>query len=371
MKPERKYSQTIIKSFHISGVALDKGQEAKLYLAAEKQEYIVATVTKAIPQVALDLNFSKGDRIMFYTAGKHSLKFYFHGSFYIYIYILLSIGDASVSLLGYLHDIDSDDEDEDFSLEKLLKGKEGKKSKKSEDDEEDESGEEEEEDSEEDSQLIGEYESFLENGGDDDDDDDDEEDDESGEEEEEDSDESEAEEEQPKAKVAKLSPGANAKKAGKEQNGVAKKEETKQQQKKKEKPEAKKEKEQPKPKEQAKQQPAAGGERSLSGGVKVVDVLPGKGEEAKPGKRVSVYYTGRLQSNNKTFDSLLKGKPFKFALGGGEVIKGWDVGVAGMKVGGKRRITCPPHMGYGSRGAPPKIGPNSTLVFDVELKAVH
>nr|4CA9_A Chain A, KDA FK506-BINDING NUCLEAR PROTEIN [Drosophila melanogaster]4CA9_B Chain B, KDA FK506-BINDING NUCLEAR PROTEIN [Drosophila melanogaster]4CA9_C Chain C, KDA FK506-BINDING NUCLEAR PROTEIN [Drosophila melanogaster]4CA9_D Chain D, KDA FK506-BINDING NUCLEAR PROTEIN [Drosophila melanogaster]4CA9_E Chain E, KDA FK506-BINDING NUCLEAR PROTEIN [Drosophila melanogaster] len=84
MKPERKYSQTIIKSFHISGVALDKGQEAKLYLAAEKQEYIVATVTKAIPQVALDLNFSKGDRIMFYTAG-----------------------DASVSLLGYLHDIDS------------------------------------------------------------------------------------------------------------------------------------------------------------------------------------------------------------------------------------------------------------------------
>jgi len=152
---------------------------------------------------------------------------------------------------------------------------------------------------------------------------------------------------------------------------VAKKEETKQQQKKNEKPEAKKEKEQPKPKEQAKQQPDAGGERSLSGGVKVVDVLPGKGEEAKPGKRVSVYYTGRLQSNNKTFDSLLKGKPFKFSLGGGEVIKGWDVGVAGMKVGGKRRITCPPHVGYGSRGAPPKIGPNSTLVFDVELKAVH
>ncbi|XP_037723521.1 39 kDa FK506-binding nuclear protein [Drosophila subpulchrella] len=348
MKPERKYSQTIIKSFHVSGVALDKGQEAKLYLAAEKQEYIVATVTKDIPQVALDLNFSKGDRIMFYTAG-----------------------DATVSLLGYLHDIDSDDDDEDFTLEKLLKGKEGKKSKKSEDDEEDESGEEEEEDSDEDSQLIGEYESFLENGGDEDDDDGDEEDDESGEEEEEDSDESEAEEEQPKAKVAKLSPGASAKKAGKEQNGVAKKEETKQQQKKKEKPEAKKEKEQPKPKEQAKQQPAAGGERSLSGGVKVVDVLAGKGEEAKPGKRVSVYYTGRLQSNNKTFDSLLKGKPFKFSLGGGEVIKGWDVGVAGMKVGGKRRITCPPHMGYGSRGAPPKIGPNSTLVFDVELKAVH
>ncbi|XP_016985424.1 39 kDa FK506-binding nuclear protein [Drosophila rhopaloa] len=347
MKPERKYSQTIIKSFHISGVALDKGQEARLYLAAEKQEYIVATVTKAIPQVALDLNFSKGDRIMFYTAG-----------------------DASVSLLGYLHDIDSEDEDEDFTLENLLKGKkEGKKNKKPEDDE-NESGEEEEEEDEDtdDSQIIGEYESFLENGEDDDDDDEEEDGDESGEEEDDDSDDSEAEEEQPKAKVAKLSPAASAKKSSKEQNGVAKKEEAKPQQKKKEKSETKKE--QPKAKEQPKQQ-TTGEQRIISGGVKVQDVLAGKGEEAKPGKRVSVYYIGRLQSNNKTFDSLLKGKPFKFALGGGEVIKGWDLGVAGMKVGGKRRITCPPAMAYGSRGAPPKIGPNSTLVFDVELKAVH
>ncbi|EDX12838.1 39 kDa FK506-binding nuclear protein [Drosophila simulans] len=340
MKPERKYSQTIIKSFHISGVALDKGQEAKLYLAAEKQEYIVATVTKAIPQVSLDLNFSKGDRIMFYTAG-----------------------DASVSLLGYLHDIDSEDDDDDeLTIEKLMKVKNSQKSE----DDEDESGEEEEE-TDEDSQIIGEYESFLENGEEEDDDDEDNE--ESGEEDEEDSDDSEAEEEQPKAKVAKLSPGASGKKSAKEQNGVAKKEEAKQQQKKKEKPEAKKE--QPKAKEPAKQQRASKEPRTITGGVKIVDQVVGKGEEAKQGKRVSVYYIGRLQSNNKTFDSLLKGKPFIFGLGGGEVIKGWDVGVAGMKVGGKRVITCPPHMAYGARGAPPKIGPNSTLVFEVELKAVH
>ncbi|EDV48997.1 39 kDa FK506-binding nuclear protein [Drosophila erecta] len=347
MKPERKYSQTIIKSFHISGVALDKGQEAKLYLAAEKQEYIVATVTKAIPQVALDLNFSKGDRIMFYTAG-----------------------DASVSLLGYLHDIDSEDEDDDeFTLKELLKAKGGKKSKKSEDEDEDESGEEEEEDSDDDSQI--EYDPFLENGEEDDDDDDEEDEDENEEsgEEEEDSDDSDDAEEQPKAKVAKLSPGASAKKSGKEQNGVVKKEEAKQQPKKKEKPEAKKE--QPKAKEPAKQQSASKEPRTITGGVKVVDQVVGKGEEAKSGKRVSMYYIGRLQSNNKTFDSLLKGKPFKFTLGGGEVIKGWDVGVPGMKVGGKRVITCPPHMAYGARGAPPKIGPNSTLVFEVELKAVH
>lgn len=73
MKPNRKYTQTIIKSFHISGVALDKGEEAKLYLMAEKQKYIVATVSKNIPQVPLDLNFSKGDQIMFQTTGECNL----------------------------------------------------------------------------------------------------------------------------------------------------------------------------------------------------------------------------------------------------------------------------------------------------------
>ncbi|KAH8381777.1 hypothetical protein KR009_000174, partial [Drosophila setifemur] len=347
MKPNRKYTQTIVKSFHISGVALDKGDEAKLYLTADKQKYIVATVTKNIPQVPLDLNFSKGDQIMFQTTG-----------------------DATVSLLGYLHDIDSDDEDEEFNIQDLLKGKpkEKKNGKAQEEDDEDDDEDDEDEDID-DSQLMEEYESFLENGEEEDDDEDDDEEAESEEEEDDSDDDEEEEVEQPKAKVAKLSP-ASAKKGAKEQNGVAKKEEPKQQPqqkaKKGEKPEPKKEQ----PQAKAKQQPA-GGERNISGGVKVVDIQPGKGEEAKQGKRVSVYYVGRLQSNNKIFDSMLQGKGLKFALGGGEVIKGWDVGVAGMKVGGKRRITCPPHMAYGGRGAPPKIPPNSTLVFEVELKGVH
>ncbi|XP_017031490.1 39 kDa FK506-binding nuclear protein isoform X1 [Drosophila kikkawai] len=354
MKPRRKYSQTIVKSFHISGVAIDEGESAKLYVTNETEKFIVATVSKAIPQAPLDLNFSKGDQITFNTEG-----------------------DATVSLLGYLHDIDSDDEDdEDYTIENLLKdtAKQNKNGKKAgaqaedeedeDEDDEDEDGEEEEED-DDDSRLIQEYESFLENGDEDDDDDDDEDEDESAEEEDSDD---EEEVEQPKAKVAKLSPEANAKKGAKEQNGVAKKEkESKTPQNQKTKAEAKKE--QPKAKEQTSKQQL--GERTITGGVKIVDVFPGKGEEAKPGKRVSVYYIGRLQSNNKTFDSLLKGKGFKFALGGGEVIKGWDVGVAGMKVGGKRRITCPPHMAYGGRGSPPTIPPNSTLVFEVELKAVH
>ena len=71
------------------------------------------------------------------------------------------------------------------------------------------------------------------------------------------------------------------------------------------------------------------------------------------------------------FDSCLKGKPFKFRLGAGEVIKGWDVGIEGMKVGGKRRLSIPPQMAYGAKGAPPDIPANSHLVFEVECKAVN
>ncbi|XP_022211194.1 39 kDa FK506-binding nuclear protein [Drosophila obscura] len=340
MKPNRKYTQTIVKSFHISGVALDKGEEAKLYLTAEKQKYVVATVRKDNPQVPLDLNFSKGDQIIFQTTG-----------------------DATVSLLGYLHDIDSEDEDdEEFDLKTLLKQGKGKAGKNGQEEDEDE--DEDDDEDVEDSQIIEEYESLLENGDEEEDEeDDDEDDDESGDEE--DSDDSDEEDEQPKAKVAKIAPKANEK-AGKDQNGVAKNQQQEKQAK-KEKPETKKE--QPKPKEQDKK--PAGGERTITGGVKIADLATGKGPEAQKGKRATVYYIGRLQSNNKTFDSMLNGKGFRFRLGGGEVIKGWDTGVIGMKVGGKRRITCPPHMAYGARGAPPNIPPNSTLVFDVELKGVN
>lgn len=98
-------------------------------------------------------------------------------------------------------------------------------------------------------------------------------------------------------------------------------------------------------------------------------IFLGKGNEAKPGKRVTVYYEGRLQSNNKVFDSSKSGAGFKFQLGRSEVIRGWDIGVAGMRVGGKRKIICPPQAAYGPKGAPPQIPPNATLVFDVELRS--
>ena len=91
----------------------------------------------------------------------------------------------------------------------------------------------------------------------------------------------------------------------------------------------------------------------------------------EPFTQVAVYYEGRLQKNNKKFDQSKKGPGFKFHLGAGEVIKGWDVGVVGMKIGGKRRLTVPAHMAYGKGGSPPVIPPNSTLVFEVELKGIN
>jgi FKBP-type peptidyl-prolyl cis-trans isomerase len=101
-----------------------------------------------------------------------------------------------------------------------------------------------------------------------------------------------------------------------------------------------------------------------------VDLQVGAGAEAVAGKKVSVHYTGTLTSGQKFDSSLDRGKPFQFTLGAGQVIKGWDQGVAGMKVGGKRRLQIPPEMAYGARGFPPVIPPNSTLVFEIELLAV-
>lgn len=105
-------------------------------------------------------------------------------------------------------------------------------------------------------------------------------------------------------------------------------------------------------------------------GLKYEDLQVGSGQEAKAGQTVSVHYTGWL-TNGKKFDSSLDRKqPFAFPLGAGHVIKGWDEGVAGMKVGGKRKLTIPPELGYGARGAGGVIPPNATLVFEVELLGI-
>ena len=121
---------------------------------------------------------------------------------------------------------------------------------------------------------------------------------------------------------------------------------------------------------EAKKTPAKPAVQKLSGGVLVQEVSEGKGHVAKNGKRCGMYYRGTLQRGGKQFDANMSGKPFQFRLGAGEVIQGWDVGVQGMKVGGRRRITVPAHMGYGSQRIP-GIPPNSTLIFDVELKSIN
>ncbi|KAJ2387666.1 peptidylprolyl isomerase fpr3, partial [Coemansia sp. RSA 2559] len=92
----------------------------------------------------------------------------------------------------------------------------------------------------------------------------------------------------------------------------------------------------------------------------------GTGQGVKKGARVGMYYIGKL-TNGKVFDKNVKGKPLWFRLGAGEVIKGWDVGIVGMKKGGERRLTIPAAMAYGKRGAPPDIPANATLVFDIRL----
>jgi FKBP-type peptidyl-prolyl cis-trans isomerase len=104
--------------------------------------------------------------------------------------------------------------------------------------------------------------------------------------------------------------------------------------------------------------------------LQIEELQAGTGAVAVAGKTVSVHYTGRLTNGEKFDSSVDRGKPFGFKLGAGQVIKGWDQGVAGMKVGGKRRLTIPPHLAYGERGFPGAIPPNSTLVFEVELLGV-
>ena len=105
--------------------------------------------------------------------------------------------------------------------------------------------------------------------------------------------------------------------------------------------------------------------------LQIEELAVGAGPEAQAGKTVDVHYTGWLTDGSKFDSSVDRGKPFSFELGAGRVIQGWDRGVAGMKVGGKRKLTIPPELGYGERGAGNVIPPGATLVFEVELLAVR
>jgi len=112
-------------------------------------------------------------------------------------------------------------------------------------------------------------------------------------------------------------------------------------------------------------------ETVTASGLRYVDQTLGTGDVAVAGKTATVHYTGWLENGKKFDSSVDRGEPFPFPLGAGRVIKGWDEGVQGMKVGGKRKLTIPPDLGYGARGAGGVIPPNATLIFNVELLGVQ
>ena len=122
------------------------------------------------------------------------------------------------------------------------------------------------------------------------------------------------------------------------------------------------------------QAPAGGGggqEVTTASGLRYTDIKVGTGAEAKAGQTAVVHYTGTLTNGNKFDSSKDRKQPFSFPLGAGRVIKGWDEGVAGMKVGGVRKLTIPSNLGYGAQGAGGVIPPNATLIFEVELLDVR
>lgn len=105
--------------------------------------------------------------------------------------------------------------------------------------------------------------------------------------------------------------------------------------------------------------------------LKIKDLIKGKGKKAEKGKKLTVHYIGKLE-DGKVFDNTYeKGRPFSFVLGKGKVIKGWEIGIEGMREGGKRRLIIPPHLGYGESGVRGLIPPNSTIIFEIELIKVE
>lgn len=110
--------------------------------------------------------------------------------------------------------------------------------------------------------------------------------------------------------------------------------------------------------------------QSTPSGLQFIDLAVGKGDQPETGKKVTVHYTGWLVSGKKFDSSVDRNSPFTFTIGYGQVIKGWDEGVATMKVGGKRKLIIPAELGYGMRGAGGVIPPNAELIFDVELLGV-
>lgn len=327
MEPNKRYSQKVKKAFHISMASQDVSsadeQPSQVLCSYEGRNYLLCTLQyPSVIQCPLDLNFDVGTEVSFATNGK-----------------------GHIHLTGYTvddEDVDSLTMDqlaeEEESEEEVVVEKETKKSKKKKQNSSPEvpakkaklvngfASEEEAEEEEDDPDFEADEdeESGAEEA---------EEEEEQDEEDEDTDDDNEAVEEESEAKAPV--------KQEKSKKGKQPKEEQ----------------EAPKFKPKRRQY-----------GIVYEDIVLGTGAEAKPGRFVTIYFEGRLQKNNKVFDYCNTGPGFKYRMGKCEVIHGLDIGVEGMKVGGKRKIICPPPAAYGTRGSLPAVPPNATLVFTVTLK---
>ncbi|XP_012280717.1 46 kDa FK506-binding nuclear protein [Orussus abietinus] len=361
MEPNKRYTQTIEKSFHVSMASLDAStgdnEIIQVMLYYDNRTYLLCTLKKGlIWQVPLDLNFQEGTKIAFMTNGQ--------GHVHLTGYLMPEDDNLDLDEL----EEEEEDTDEDVpsltthpkrkALEVLEKDTKIKRAKidklraeaESSNDDDDEDDVFDDSKDGEDSEDVEDEENENEMADNDSDEEDESSDNDSDEDEEE---KKESEKTVPVTKKQQQ----QTKKAEKQKlvNGKGVKQEQDKSEKNKN------------DQQNAKQEPK---KKTIKGGIHVEDLKIGTGVPAQRGKFVSVYYVGRL-ANGKKFDSTTSGDGFKFRLGKGEVIKGMDLGITGMNVGGKRKITIPPAMGYGAKGSLPLIPANSTLVFEVTLKNVY
>jgi len=381
----KKYTQKVERTFHVSMAALEhieggarNDNIVSVMIQQEKGNFVVCTLQYGkLFQQPIDLQFLEDEEVTFYLAGQ--------GTVHLTGYVMEDVPDYDPSFEAS-DDNDSDalsassedDDDEDSETEtpdKHSKNKKNKLTLSSKKRKLDSSDDEDDEDDLNESELIdGEAEES---------------------DEEENEDDSDANEVTTPSKAVKQSPESQQKKKKLKLDKSAKKSNGNQSvtsvntsvsksdtslpaedgDKKKKKKKNKKNKEASEEKAAAPtavvspQLSKTPKKRTLEGGIIVEDLTEGSGPVAKQGKLVNVYYTGRLP-NGTLFDEKKSGNGFKFKIGKSEVIRGWDLGVAGMKVGGKRRLIVPPKLAYGAQRVG-SIPANSTLHFDIELKAVH
>ncbi|KAJ1962576.1 peptidylprolyl isomerase fpr3 [Dispira parvispora] len=384
VSPNRAYTQTVEASFRISMAALDEKianekERTVVKITVDHKIFVLCSLTAGrCEQQPLDIVLTEGEEVTFYVKGENTV--HLTGNY---------LPDDDMDVAGAEdededeedseEEFEGDSEDDELSLEQLA-GKYGvdvndlirelaeqQEGEDSEDDSSDDEGkitelnDDEISDEEEDDDYM------IDDGAEDDDE------------------ELEVDEESLKEEVKKTlseaqapvrSPTVNEKKANKKRKAEETPKETPKKAKeaktpsKKEpaatpKAQAKKESATPTPSKSAKKaekpKPV-----TLPNGLMYEDMTVGQGAPCKKGQRVGMRYIGKL-TNGKVFDKNTGGKPFSFKLGSGEVIKGWDIGIAGMKNGGERRLTIPAALAYGKRGAPPDIPGNATLVFDVKV----